>query len=228
MNATWVQLGRMKYDQALNIQEAQRDRLLQGETDEQVVFSVEHPPTITIGRSGTRQHIVAPRAYLESIGMEVYDVDRGGDVTYHGPGQLVLYPVFHLAPWQNDVGGFVWKLEETVIRALAEVGISAQRVEGLPGVWVGDSKICAIGMRMRRRESGELVTSHGIALNVNTDLSHFQTIIPCGISDKGVTSIEQQLGTQASVVEWEQRLRTAFAEVFDISFNVSSLDSTRA
>jgi lipoate-protein ligase B len=117
----------MKYDEALAVQERQRDDVLNGATDRQVVFTVEHPPTITIGRNGTSSHIVAPRAYLESLGMEVYEVDRGGDVTYHGPGQLVVYPIFHLQPWDNDVGRYVRMLEESVIVALRDVGLIASR-----------------------------------------------------------------------------------------------------
>ncbi|CAM3791729.1 lipoyl(octanoyl) transferase LipB [Alicyclobacillus pomorum] len=223
VQAEWISLGTMKYDEALAVQERQRDDVLNGATDRQVVFTVEHPPTITIGRNGTSSHIVAPRAYLESLGMEVYEVDRGGDVTYHGPGQLVVYPIFHLQPWDNDVGRYVRMLEESVIVALRDVGLIASRLEGYPGVWMGTNKICAVGVRMRRRPSGELVTSHGIALNVNTDLSHFQTIIPCGLADKGVTSIERETGRKASMVDWERRLMEAFSAVFQAEFSKGAL-----
>jgi lipoyl(octanoyl) transferase len=211
----WISLGRMKYDEALRVQEQHRDRLLAGQSDRQVVFTVEHPPTITIGRNGSLANIVAAPEVLERIGMEVYEVDRGGDVTYHGPGQLVVYPVLHLEPWGSDVARYVRMLEEVVIRALQGAGIASERQSGYPGVWIGNEKICAIGVRMRRRPSGEFVTSHGLALNVSTDLTHFQTIIPCGLSDKGVTSVEKVTGAKPSLAEWEQRVLASFADVFE-------------
>ncbi len=211
----WISLGRRKYLEALQIQEQHRDRLLAGQSDQQIVYTVEHPPTITIGRNGSFTNIVASREVLERIGMEVFEVDRGGDVTYHGPGQLVVYPVLHLAPWGSDVARYVRMLEEVVIRALKSVGIDSDRLNGYPGVWIGNEKICAIGARMRRRPNGEYVTSHGLALNVSTDLSHFQTIIPCGLSDKGVTSVEKITGVKPSMAEWEQRLLGSFADVFE-------------
>lgn len=215
--ASWVRLGRMNYADALQKQKDRVTALLSGQDDEQTIFTVEHPPTITIGRNGSNDHIVASKDRLAELGFEVYAVDRGGDVTYHGPGQLVVYPILHLSPWNNDVGGYVRRLEETVIRALGEVGITAGRIEGLPGVWVGDAKVCAIGARMQRRPSGEFVTSHGLALNVNTDLTHFSTIVPCGIHDKGVTSVAELLNEKVSFDEWENRLQRAFVEVFDLS-----------
>ncbi|MCL6593816.1 MAG: lipoyl(octanoyl) transferase LipB [Alicyclobacillus sp.] len=212
----WVSLGRLDYDEALAIQTRQAERLLQGEDEAQTVFAVEHPPTITVGRSGTFDHILAGRERLRDMGIEVREVDRGGDVTYHGPGQWVLYPVLHLSPWGNDIGRYVRMLEECVIRALAEVDIHGKRVPEYPGVWVGDEKICAVGVRVRRRPSGEFVTYHGLAFNVNTDLSHFATIIPCGIADRGVTSVAQLLGSAQDFSGWEERLRRSFAEVFEV------------
>ncbi|MCL6453235.1 MAG: lipoyl(octanoyl) transferase LipB [Alicyclobacillus sp.] len=206
----------MDYRSAVARMDERADELLAGHDDRQTVFTVEHPPTITIGKNGTADHVVAPAEVLARRGFQVYEVDRGGDVTYHGPGQLVVYPVLHLSPWGNDVGRYVRMLEETVIVALADVGIAGSRIEGLPGVWVGTDKVCAIGARVRRRKTGEFVTSHGLALNVHTDLSHFQTIIPCGIADKGVTSVERLLGQEASLAEWEGRLRTAFTQIFDM------------
>ncbi|SFU98742.1 lipoyl(octanoyl) transferase LipB [Alicyclobacillus macrosporangiidus] len=210
----WVSLGRMDYDEALAIQTRQAERLLQGEDEAQTVFAVEHPPTITVGRSGTFDHILAGRERLRDMGVEVREVDRGGDVTYHGPGQWVLYPVLHLAPWGNDIGRYVRMLEEVVIRALAEVGITGDRVKEYPGVWVGRDKVCAIGVRARRRTSGEFVTYHGLALNVNTNLAHFNLIVPCGIADRGVTSVQRLLGREQPFSEWEARLRAAFNAVF--------------
>ncbi|MCL6445823.1 MAG: lipoyl(octanoyl) transferase LipB [Alicyclobacillus sp.] len=216
---TWMNLGRLDYAKALETQESHRDKLLADADAGMMVYAVEHPPTITIGRSGTMEHIIAPRPWLESQGFAVYEVDRGGDVTYHGPGQLVVYPILRLGPWQNDIGRYVRMLEETVIRALLEVGITGERLEGYPGVWVGDDKICAIGVRVRRRPDGEFVTSHGLALNVSTNLAHFRTIVPCGIADKGVTSVAALLGEKADWSAWEQRLRRTFADVFAVNFD---------
>lgn len=216
--AVWTSLGRTQYDIALGMQEERATKLLLGADNTQTVFCVEHPPTITIGRNGTYNHITATRARLEQVGMEVYEVDRGGDVTYHGPGQVVLYPILHLGPWKNDVGLYVRLLEQCVMDALLEVGIESGRVEGLPGVWVGQQKVCAIGARVRKRDDGEYVTTHGLALNVTTDLSHFDMIVPCGISDKGVTSIAKLLSRDVTFPEWELRLQQSFANIFEVSF----------
>lgn len=217
----WRWQGTVEYERGLALQQGRVHALLEG-SDEQVVYSLEHPPTITIGKSGTRDHIVAPSERLRSMGISVYEVDRGGDVTYHGPGQLVVYPILHLGPWGNDVGRYVRMLEETVIQALAGVGLRGHRVEGYPGVWVGEEKVCAVGARVKRRPDGEFVTSHGFALNVCTNLAHFETIIPCGIADKGVTSVERLIGAPASVPEWEARIRSAFAQVFGVALEGAS------
>lgn len=211
---TWISLGRMAYDDALTIQLERAHALLQGEDDVQTIYAVEHPPTITIGRNGTFNHIVASRTQIEEMDMSVVEVDRGGDVTYHGPGQWVVYPVLHLNPWGNDIGRYVRMLEACAITALEGVGIRADRVDGLPGAWVGNDKICAIGASIKRRPSGEFITAHGLALNVTTDLTHFSTIVPCGIADKGVTSVAAQLGTDVPFAEWEERLQRAFQQVF--------------
>lgn len=215
----WVDLGTMDYDAALHIQDSQSANLLKLVDDQQTVYSVEHPPTITIGRNGTSENIVASQDWLAQMGFTVRHVDRGGDVTYHGPGQAVLYPVLHLNPWDNDVGRYVRNLEECVILALAEVGIEGTRLEGYPGVWVGNRKVCAIGARVKRRPSGEFVTSHGLALNVTTNLAHFQTIIPCGITDKGVTSVAELLGDGVVLADWQNRLQRSFANVFKVNFS---------
>ena len=214
---SWIDLGKVAYQSALLVQEQQAAALLSSDVDEQVVFTVEHPPTITIGKNGTRDHIVASDEDLSRLGFEVFHVDRGGDVTYHGPGQLVVYPVLHLHPWNNDVSRYVRMLEEVVLLALREVGVEGRRLEGYPGVWVGDAKICAIGARVKRRKTGEFVTSHGLAFNVTTDLNHFQTIIPCGIVDKGVTSVRELTSDPVSYVDWQQRILHSFAEVFEVS-----------
>jgi len=211
----WVSLGQLPYDDALHLQQTRADALLAEVDNDQTVFCVEHPPTITIGRNGTFANIVASRDDIETVGFDVREVDRGGDVTYHGPGQLVIYPVLHLAPWSNDVPQYVRRLEECAIQSLMNVGIEAQRLDGYPGVWVGSEKICAIGVRMRKRHTGEFVTTHGLALNVSTELSHFQAIVPCGITDKGVTSVAALTGHAQDMGVWETRVKAAFCNVFD-------------
>lgn len=216
--AEWISLGRLAYQTALDTQKNRAALLLQGQDDRQTVYSVEHPPTITIGRNGTFSHITASPEVIEQVGFEIFEVDRGGDVTYHGPGQLVVYPVLHLGPWKNDVGRYVRMLEESIIVALKEVGLKGERIEGYPGVWLGNDKVCAIGASVKRRPSGEFVTSHGLALNVNPALEHFDAIIPCGIADKGVTSIARATQSSEDGSTWEVRVRNAMSDVFQLAF----------
>lgn len=218
---SWVSLGALDYDKALEIQQSQNLRLLELQSEVQTIFTVEHPPTLTIGRNGTTDNIVASEQSLNEMGLVVRHVDRGGDVTYHGPGQLVVYPVLHLGPWGNDVSLYVRNLEEVVIVALRTVGITANRDDAYPGVWVGNRKICAVGARVRKRPTGEFVTSHGIALNVHTNLSHFDAIIPCGITDRGVTSVAREIDKHVDLVEWEQRLLQSFQSVFEATISVA-------
>lgn len=219
----WNLLGAMDYDQALEIQMQRAAALLANEDDRQCVYIVEHPRTITIGRNGSFDNILLSPDELQRESYTVREVDRGGDVTYHGPGQLVVYPVLHLAPWNNDVSAYVRHLEEVVIRSLSSVGITSERADDFPGVWVGDGKICAVGARVKRRPDGEFVTYHGFALNVNTLLSDFDAIIPCGIRDKGVTSVAKELGEIQDFDEWVNRIRSEFDRVFT---QASSSNST--
>lgn len=212
-----IPLGLMPYDEALRRQQAAAQALLADETEQQTLYTVEHPPTLTIGRNGSRANIVASENELQAAGFAVFDVDRGGDVTYHGPGQLVVYPILHLNPWANDVGRYVRMLEQVIIDALAEGGVQGQRDSEHPGVWVGADKICAVGCRVKRRTTGEFVTSHGFALNIHTNLAHFETIVPCGIHNRGVTSLERLLPVGSPVelyAQWRKRVLHHFAEVF--------------
>lgn len=210
----WIDLGYLAYDDALDIQLARANALLGDKDERQTVFVVEHPSTITIGRNGTTENILVGESQLDEMGFVVRHVDRGGDVTYHGPGQLVVYPVLHLDPWANDVKAFVRRLEEVVIRSLHFFGIDGERNEAYPGVWVGGAKICAVGARVKKRPHGEFVTYHGLALNVNTELAHFSTIVPCGIQDKDVTSIQRELGALQDFAAWSAVVRDAFYSVF--------------
>ncbi len=169
---------------------------------------LEHPHTYTIGRSGTRDHVFLTEAELTARGITCLDVDRGGDVTYHGPGQLVGYPIFELEP-PADVGRYLRNLEDCLIDTLADFGIAAGRLSGYTGVWIGDRKIAAIGVKVSQG-----VTTHGFALNVSTDLSLFTHILPCGIPDKGVTSMAVELGRAPAMTEVEDRVVAHFGERF--------------
>ena len=171
---------------------------------------LEHPPVITLGRGGKLDNLLAPPQILEAQGVRFFETTRGGDITYHGPGQVVGYPILHLGEGKRDVRKYVTNLEEVLIRTVAEYGITAARVEGRRGIWVGNDKIAAIGVRIAR-----WVTSHGWALNVNTNLEHFRLITPCGLHGTGVTSIERQLGRAVPVEEVREILAAKFAEIFE-------------
>ena len=178
-------LGTISYAEGLEIQKQLVEQRKAGEIPDQLLL-LQHPPVITLGvkSRNDRSHIVASPEVLDSEGVEVFETGRGGDVTYHGPGQLVGYPILDLKPDRCDVHQYVRDLEEVMIRMAAAFGITATRVKGLTGAWVGDEKLAAIGVRIAR-----WVTSHGFAFNVTTALRHFDLIVPCGITDKGVTSL---------------------------------------
>lgn len=174
------------------------------------VLFVEHPPTVTMGRAvRDRRHFVATPEMLASMGVWVEEVGRGGDVTYHGPGQLVVYPILMLEGADRDVRRYVRRLEEAMVEVCASFGVQASRKEGLQGAWVQDNKIGAVGVRISR-----WVTMHGFALNVSTDLSAFGWIVPCGIADKGVTSLERELGEAPPWQKVVDRTEQALAEGF--------------
>jgi lipoyl(octanoyl) transferase len=176
-----------------------------------VLLLVEHPHVLTLGvrTGGGRRHILVPDERLTSLGIDVFEAGRGGDVTYHGPGQLVGYPIIDLKPDRCDVHRYVRDLEDVLIRTVADFGIAVARVDGLTGVWAGDDKLAAIGVRISR-----WVTSHGFALNVTTDLDYFRLIVPCGIADRGVTSMAKLLKRRVTLAEVEPRLVDQFSSVF--------------
>jgi lipoyl(octanoyl) transferase len=176
-----------------------------------LLLLVEHPRVLTLGvrGDGGRSHVLASEQTLAAEGVELFETGRGGDITYHGPGQLVGYPILDLHPDRLDVHRYVRDLEEVLIRAVADLGIQAGRIAGLTGVWVGDEKIAAIGVRISR-----WITSHGFALNVTTDLADFGLIVPCGIADRGVTSLAR-LGCTASRTTVEDHVIARFGDVFD-------------
>jgi len=173
---------------------------------------LEHPPVITLGVKvrNDRSHVLASEQLLDDAGVELFETGRGGDVTYHGPGQLVGYPIIDLRPDRCDVHKYVRDLEEVTIAAAAVFGVSAARVAGLTGAWVGRDKLAAIGVRISR-----WITSHGFAFNVDTDLSHFSLIVPCGIEDRGVTSLGRLLGRPPAMTAVEDAVIAAFAATFD-------------
>jgi lipoyl(octanoyl) transferase len=201
------ELGRVAYGEALKMQEEIVAARKLGNTADHLLL-LEHPHVITLGRNGHMENLLASDTVLERAGISFFPTDRGGDVTYHGPGQLVGYPILDLREWKRDVGAYVRGIEQTIIDTLADYGISAGRIPKLTGVWVGERKIAAIGVHLSR-----WVTSHGFALNVNTDLSYFQYIVPCGLT-KPVTSIAQ-LGVRTTPEEVGRALAGHFGRVFD-------------
>jgi len=209
-------LGRIEYQDALDLQRDLVEQRKRGEIGDQLLL-LEHPDVITLGvrTRSDRSHIVASDESLAAEGIAVFETGRGGDVTYHGPGQLVGYPIIDLKPDRCDVHRYVRDLEDVLIGAVAEFGITAGRVKGLTGIWVGapgsESKLAAIGVRISR-----WVTSHGFALNVNTDLSRFGLIVPCGIADKGVTSMSHLLGHAVSMDEVADVVARQVARVFAV------------
>ena len=202
-------LGLVRYGDALEIQTALVEDRRAGRIPDTLLL-LQHPHVITLGVHGGRNHIVATPARLEQLGVEVFDTGRGGDVTYHGPGQVVGYPILDLRPDRCDVHRYVRDLEEVMIRVTAEYGHQAGRIKGLTGAWVRDEKIGAIGVRLSR-----WITSHGFAFNASTDLTFFRLIVPCGISDRSVTSIERLTGRRPPIEEVEAAFVRHFCDVFD-------------
>jgi lipoyl(octanoyl) transferase len=231
-------LGRMDYQSAWNYQElllkdnvdlksTHRTSELPGlaQTTDHLLF-VEHPPVYTLGKSGHPENLLLTEDELLRRGIEFFKTNRGGDITFHGQGQIVGYPILDLEYYQTDIGKYLRNLEEVIIRTIAHYGIKGERSPGETGVWLDvdkksrTRKICAMGVRCSR-----WITMHGFALNVNTDLDYFRNIVPCGIRDKDVTSIAAEVGTDVSMQQTEQLLLEHFEEVFDVRFEKSSQPS---
>ena len=202
-------LGLVPYADALELQR----RLVDDRKADRIpdtLLLLQHPHVVTIGvKKDGRSHILASPERLSSLGVEVFDTGRGGDVTYHGPGQLVGYPIIDLNPDRRDVHRYVRDLEDVMIRVCADYGIEAERIKGLSGTWIGSEKIGAIGVRISR-----WISSHGFAFNVTTDVDFFKLIVPCGIADRGVTSLSARIGTPQSMADVEDRFVTRFCDVF--------------
>ncbi len=222
----FLDLGLIDYKECWDLQErifnetvsdklALRDGLSQKIPEHHLIFC-EHPHVITLGKSGKMENLVANNEMLKQKGVSFYKINRGGDITYHGPGQIIGYPILDLDQFFTDIHKFMRFLEETMIRMLAEYGIEAGRIKGATGVWLDPEnpfkarKICAFGIRCSR-----WVTMHGWALNVNSDLDFFELIVPCGISDKKVTSMQKELGRKLDMEEVKGKLKKHFAELFE-------------
>jgi lipoyl(octanoyl) transferase len=208
-NCCLRELGRISYAEALALQQQLAAERKEGLVPDHLLL-LEHPHVITLGRNGHMENVLAGDDVLSRAGIEFHPTNRGGDVTYHGPGQLVGYPILDLREWKRDVGAYVRGLEQALIDTLADYGIEAGRIPKLTGVWVGERKIAAIGVHLSR-----WVTSHGFALNVNTDLSYFQYIVPCGLT-KPVTSMAA-LGVRTTVTEVASAFAPHFARTFGFS-----------
>jgi lipoyl(octanoyl) transferase len=205
--ALW--LARVSYDDGLELQRRAVEERAVGEAPDRL-FLLEHAHVYTLGRGGDKANVLASAEELAALGAGLYHTGRGGDVTYHGPGQLVGYPVVSLKPDRCDVHRYVRDVEEVLIRVAADFGVRAERVPGLTGAWVGNDKLAAIGVRIAR-----WITSHGFALNVSTDLTYFDRIVPCGIADRGVTSLERLTGRTVPLRDAAESAARHFGDVFE-------------
>lgn len=219
--AQLVHLGRMPYGEAWALQQAIGARVRSGEWADTVLL-VEHPPVYTLGRGahGSRANLIWDEEERRRQGIELFEVDRGGDITYHGPGQLVGYPILNLNQYGRDLHQYLRNLEEALIRVLRDFGVGAGRLAPHTGVWVGEEKIAAIGVK-----ASHWITQHGFALNVDPNLAHFTGIIPCGIEDKGVTSMSRVLSRPLTAVEVTPSVEHHLAEVFGFDFRPVAGDS---
>jgi lipoate-protein ligase B len=207
MNVEVCHLGRTRYGDTWELQRQVFDFCLQGGAD--TLLLTEHEPVYTLGKGGDQNHLLASDEELSNDGTEVFRIDRGGDITFHGPGQIVGYPILNLQHHTPDIHKYLRDLEEVIIRTLVQFDICGEREPELTGVWVKGEKIAALGVKVSR-----WITMHGFALNVNTDLRYFARIIPCGIFHKGVTSMQQLLGRSVSMSEVEAELTESFSAVF--------------
>jgi lipoyl(octanoyl) transferase len=213
-----VSLGQVAYEEALELQRhIARDRI-SGALPQDVLLLVEHPPVVTLGRASKGKHLIASPEFLRSKGVELFEVERGGDVTFHGPGQLVGYPIVDLKRHRLDLHWYLRKIEEALINTLADYDIVAERNPSFTGVWTKGKKIASIGVHAR-----DWVTWHGFALNVTTDLSYFDMMVPCGIDGVVMTSIARELGTDdISMQDVIERVSAKFATAFDLTPVVTS------
>jgi lipoyl(octanoyl) transferase len=224
-------LGRAPYRKVWDLQKSAQQKLIDqkkkyregiipGRPLNDMLFFVEHPHVYTLGKSGKSAHLLRTASELADIEAEYIEIDRGGDITYHGPGQLVGYPILDLGRYFTDIHKYLRFLEEVIIRTCADYGLKAERIDGFTGVWVHGAKICAMGIRCSR-----WVTMHGFALNVHTDLTYFDHIVPCGIKNKSVTSLSECTGQQVKPDEVKKKIIRHFGDVFNAKMNTADTNS---
>ncbi len=202
-------LGLIDYKKAWDLQKELFEER-QNSVKDDILLLLEHPHTYTLGKTADRSNLIGNDEFLRKKNISVYDIDRGGDITYHGPGQIVGYPILNLAFWEKDTGKYLRGLEEIIIRVCRDYGVDCSRKEKYTGVWIEDRKICAIGIKVKN-----WITMHGFALNVNTDLSLFDGIIPCGIKNKQVTSLQKELGKEIDISEVKEKISGHFKSYFN-------------
>ncbi|KAF0153488.1 MAG: lipoyl(octanoyl) transferase [Ignavibacteria bacterium] len=208
-NFDYCDLGFIDYQQAWDLQ---KDVFAKRVKDEicDTFFMLEHPHTYTLGKVAEKENLISSQDQLKELGVSVYEIDRGGDITYHGPGQIVGYPIIKLSDWKEDTHEYLRGLEEVIMKVCSDYGLDTHRNVKYTGVWIGERKIAAIGIKVSR-----WTTMHGFAFNVNTDLNYFGGIIPCGIRDKDVTSLKRELGRDIPIEEVKEKLIYSFKEYFD-------------
>jgi len=207
----YCDLGFIDYKEAWDLQREIFNKRVTGDLDDCLLL-LEHPNTYTLGKTAHKEHLIGTENYLKENKISVYDIDRGGDITYHGPGQIVGYPIIDLNNWYKDTHKYLRALEEVIIKTCKEYGLNCERNSKHTGVWLNDRKIAAIGIKVSR-----WITMHGFAFNVNTDLNLFNGIIPCGIQDKSVTSLSNELKSSINLSEVKKQLLRNFVEVFEYS-----------
>jgi len=205
---TYCDLGFIDYKEAWDLQNEIHSKRVAGEIED-ILFLLEHPNTYTLGKTAHRENLISSEEFLRQNQISVYDIDRGGDITYHGPGQIVGYPIIDLNNWHNDTHKYLRALEEVIIKTCKDYNLICERNPKYTGVWIGERKIAAIGIKVSR-----WVTMHGFAFNVNTNLNLFNGIIPCGIEDKTVTSLSKELGKEININEVKSKLLANFVKQF--------------
>lgn len=205
----YCDLGVIDYQEAWDLQKETLNLRVEQKVND-TLFLLEHPHTYTLGKVADKKNLIGSEDFLSENKISVFDIDRGGDITYHGPGQIVGYPIIDLKNWKQDTHKYLRALEEVIIKTCSDYGLEGIRDSRYTGVWVGDKKIAAIGIKISR-----WVTMHGFAFNVNTDLGFFSGIIPCGITDKGVTSLKNELRKTMHVSEVKEKLKNNLKEIFD-------------
>ena len=206
---SYSDLGLIDYQKAWNLQHKIFNKRLSNDVSDTLLL-LEHPNTYTLGKSSNKANLLFSDVELQQKSIAIYNIDRGGDITYHGPGQIVGYPIINLSLWQKDTHKYLRTLEEVIIQTLLEFGVNGERNDDHTGVWVGNNKICAIGIKVSR-----WITMHGFAFNINTNMDFFNGIIPCGIMDKGVTSLSIELNKNVDLNLVKKKIVNNFCEIFN-------------